>query len=160
MPRSQRCSTGPRKRSAQAASRARSHVRERSSRFRPDDETARLAADRFLDAASGGDLRPFLALLAPDVELVADSGGKVRAPRLPIYGADKVTRFLEAIIQRGAPEAVTSAMDLNGSPAVVVRVAGSAVAAMLLDAGEGRIARVFLVANPDKLARIGDVTSG
>ena len=144
----------------QAASRARSHVRERSSRFRPDHETARLAADRFLDAASGGDLGPFLALLAPDVELVADSGGKVRAPRLPIYGADKVTRFLEAIIQRGAPEAVTTAMDLNGSPAVVVRVAGSAVAAMLLDAGEGRIARVFLVANPDKLARIGDVTSG
>ena len=143
----------------QAASRARAHVRERSSRFRPDQATARLAADRFLDAASGGDLGPFLELLAPDVELVADSGGKVRAPRLPVYGAEKVTRFLEAILQRGDPEAVTTAEVLNGSPAVVVRVAGSAVAAMLLDAGEGRIARVYLVANPDKLARIGDVTS-
>jgi RNA polymerase sigma-70 factor, ECF subfamily len=143
----------------QAASRARAHVRGRSSRFRPDHETARLAADRFLDAASGGDLGPFLELLAPDVELVADSGGKVRAPRLPVYGAAKVTRFLEAILQRGAPEALTTAIVLNGSPAVVVRIAGSAVAAMLLDADEGRISRVYLVANPDKLARIGDVTS-
>ena len=144
----------------QAASRARAHVRERSPRFRPDHETARLAADRFLDAASGGDLGPFLELLAPDVELVADSGGRVRAPRLPVYGAVKVSRFLEAIIRRGAPGAVTTAEALNGGPAVVVRVGGSAVAAMLLDAGEGRISRVFLVANPDKLARIGDVTSG
>jgi RNA polymerase sigma-70 factor, ECF subfamily len=144
----------------QAASRARTHVRERSPRFRPDHETARLAADRFLVAAAGGDLGPFLELLAPDVALVADSGGQVRAPRLPVYGAEKVTRFLEAILVRGAPGAVTASAALNGGPAVVVRVGGVAVAAMLLDAGEGRISRVFLVANPDKLVRIGDVTSG
>ena len=109
----------------QASSRARAHVRERSSRFRPDHETARIAADRFLDAAAGGDLGPFLALLAPDVELVADSGGKVRAPAAARLRRGKVTRFLEAILQRGAPEAAHDGRrSLNGSPAVVVRIAG------------------------------------
>jgi len=135
-------------------------VSERSPRFSPDQQTARLAADRFLVAASGGDLGPFLELLAPDVQLVADGGGRVRAPLLPVYGAEKVTRFLEAILRRGEPGAVTTSAVLHGSPGVVVRIGGVAAAAMLLDVGGGRITRVFLVANPDKLVRIGDVTSG
>jgi len=144
----------------QAAGRARTHVSERSPRFSPDQETARLAADRFLVAASGGDLGPFLELLAPDVQLVADGGGRVRAPLLPVYGAEKVTRFLEAILRRGGEGAVTTSAVLHGSPGVVVRIGGVAAAAMLLDVGDGRITRVFLVANPDKLVRIGDVTAG
>jgi len=143
----------------QVASRARAHVQERSPRFTRDDSTARLAADRFLAAAAGGDLQPFLELLAPDVELVADGGGRVRAPRLPIHGAEKVSRFLEAILRRGTPADVVEHASLNGAPGVIVRTGGVPVAAMLLDAGEGRIARVYLIANPDKLARLGDVTS-
>ena len=99
--RSPRCSTGPRRPSARLRAGRGRTCSERSPRFSPDQETARLAADRFLVAASGGDLGPFLELLAPDVELVADGGGRVRAPRLPVYGAEKVTRFLEAILRRG-----------------------------------------------------------
>ena len=143
----------------QVASRARAHVQERSPRFTRDDSMARLAADRFLAAAAGGDLQPFLELLAPDVELVADGGGRVRAPRLPIHGAEKVSRFLEAILRRGTPADVVEHASLNGAPGVIVRTGGVPVAAMLVDAGEGRIARVYLIANPDKLARLGDVTS-
>ena len=55
---------------------------------------------------------------------------------------------------------MTTSAVLHGSPGVVVRIGGVEAAAMLLDVGDGRITRVFLVANPDKLVRIGDVTSG
>jgi RNA polymerase sigma-70 factor, ECF subfamily len=144
----------------QVARRARDHVRARSPRFPPDETTARLAAERFLVAASGGDLSPFLELLAPDVELVADSGGTVRAPLLPIRGPEKVARFLEAIRGRGTADDVAGLADLNGVPSVLVRTAGSPAAAMLVHAAAGRIERIYFVVNPSKLAAIGAVTPG
>ena len=59
-----------------------------------------------------------------------------------VHGAKKVTRFLEAILRRGEPGAVTTSAVLHGGPGVVVRIGGVAAAAMLLDVGDGRIARV------------------
>ena len=107
----------------QAASRARAHVRERSPRFRADRETARsppIGSSTLPRAAiSGRSSRcsPRTSSSSPTAAV------RVRAPRLPVYGSEKVTRFLEAILRRGAPEAVTTAEVLNGSPAVVVRIA-------------------------------------
>jgi RNA polymerase sigma-70 factor (ECF subfamily) len=140
----------------QLASRARSHVAARHDRFEADEGTASEAARRFLDAARGADLGPFLELLAPDVELVADAGGQVRAPLLPVRGSANVGRFLEAVRQRSDPRAVTMVARLNGAPGIVVRLDDAPAAALLLEVSGGAITRLYLVGNPEKL---GHVTS-
>jgi hypothetical protein len=85
----------------QLSHRARNHVRARRPRFDTDPLTRAQLTERFLDACQRGDLTTLLAVLAPDVVFVGDSGGIGRAPRHPIHGADKVARFLLAI--RAAP---------------------------------------------------------
>jgi RNA polymerase sigma-70 factor (ECF subfamily) len=145
----------------QVAHRARAHVEARIERFDPDRSLAAVAAERFLAAASGGDLAPLLELLAPDVELVADGGGKVRAPLLPVVGREAVGRFLHAVRNRAAPDAVTSIESLNGQPAIVVRLGTAVAAALLFHVDRDAVRRMFLVGNPDKLLGVeGDVTSG
>src|SRR5918911_5051100 len=81
----------------QLARRARGHVRERSTRFETDQATHQQVTERFLEATTGRNLDALMAVLAPGVTLVADGGGRARAPRRPIRGADKVARFLVAI---------------------------------------------------------------
>ena len=145
----------------QVAHRARAHVEARTERFEPDPSLAARAAEQFLAAASGGDLKPFLELLAPDVELVADGGGQVRAPLRPVVGREPVGRFLHAVRDRADPEAVTTLERLSGQAAIVVRLRGAVQAAVLFDTGPGAIRRIFLIANPEKLEGIrADVTSG
>lgn len=140
----------------QLARRARTHVDGHTTRFEADEATATQAAARFLDAAGGGDLEPFLALLAPDVELVADGGGRVRAPLLPVRGATNVGRFVASVRNRADPRAITVVARLNGAPAIVVALAGAPAAAVLFELSGGAITRLYLVGNPDKL---GHVTS-
>jgi RNA polymerase sigma-70 factor (ECF subfamily) len=140
----------------QLASRAQRHVRERRPRFEPDPERRREVTERFVGATLDGDVEGLLAVLAPEVALVADSGGLVRAPLLPVAGADKVTRFLLAVAGRSAPGQRVEIAQLNGVPAVVVREASGATAsALLFDIDDGRVARIYLVGNPHKLERIG-----
>ena len=82
----------------QLAKRAREHVRERRTRFEADRSEQRRATERFLEAASNGDLEALMKVLSPGVTLVADGGGKALAPRRPVLGAEKVARFLVAIV--------------------------------------------------------------
>jgi RNA polymerase sigma-70 factor (ECF subfamily) len=139
----------------QLASRARDHVRERRPRFEPDADARREVTERFLAASGRGDLDGLLGVLAPDVELVADSGGLVRAPLLPVQGADKVVRFLAAVAARTEPGQRTEITTLNGGPAIVAWVGDVAIAAVVLDVADGLVTRIFLIGNPDKLARVG-----
>src|SRR5215204_3912659 len=81
----------------QLGHRARDHVQERRSRFDADQSEQRRVTERFLEATSTGDLEGLMAVLAPEVTLVADGGGRALAPRRPIWGAEKVARFLLAI---------------------------------------------------------------
>ena len=90
------------------------------------------------------------------MELVADGGGRVRAPLLPVRGATNVGRFLVSVSKRADPAAITVITRLNGTPAIVVRLDAAPAAAMLFETSGGAIARLYLVGNPDKL---GHVTS-
>jgi RNA polymerase sigma-70 factor (ECF subfamily) len=81
----------------QLATRARNHVHARRPRFDTDPSTRREVTDRFLQATSRGDLSGLLEVLAPGVTLVADGGGLVRAPRMPLEGADAVARFFVGV---------------------------------------------------------------
>ena len=78
----------------QMAHRAREHVQARQPRFDTDRGAQREVTERFLAACAGGDVEALLAALAPDVVLISDGGGKAKAARRPITGADKVARFL------------------------------------------------------------------
>lgn len=81
----------------QLARRAREHVAEGRTRFDADRATRQRVTEQFLAACDSGDLRALMAVLAPGVTLYADSGGRVRAPRRPIVGADRVARFFLSV---------------------------------------------------------------
>jgi RNA polymerase sigma-70 factor (ECF subfamily) len=151
----------------QLARRARDHVRARRPRFDADQDTRRRVTERFLAACAGGDLPSLLAVLAPDVTLVADGGGRARAPQRPLRGAESVARFLLAVSTRAPAErflesvGVDPAAELdvrvvrvNGEPGVVIAAGGTLVMVLVLDVGDGAVQQIYLVANPDKLAGV------
>src|SRR5690606_19265847 len=86
----------------QIAHRAREHVRTRRPRATVSAEDHAAVSERFFEAAAGGDIQSLMDVLAPDVVLLTDGGGKVRAALRPIFGSDKVVRFLEGV--RPEPE--------------------------------------------------------
>ncbi|MGP3634855.1 RNA polymerase sigma-70 factor [Streptomyces sp. 24-1644] len=136
----------------QLAGRAKRHVEERKPRFDVDPVARRDLTERFLAAASGGDLEQLLALLAPDVRLVSDSGGKSKAPRRVIETADKVGRFLIAVGREPSADLEFRLAELNGGVAVVILTNGRPDTFFQVDIRDGVIQCVYLVRNPDKLA--------
>ncbi|MFF9064532.1 RNA polymerase sigma-70 factor [Streptomyces sp. NPDC014891] len=135
----------------QLAARARRHVDERKPRYDVDPAARRDLTERFLTAAAGGDLGGLLDLLAPDVRLVGDSGGKSRAPLRIIEGADKVGRFLHATAGSAAGALDVRLLELNGAPAVLALVDGRPDSVLQIEVLGGRVQRVHLIRNPDKL---------
>ncbi|WP_329341708.1 RNA polymerase sigma-70 factor [Streptomyces sp. NBC_00663] len=135
----------------QLAGRARRHVEERRPRYEVDPAQRRDFTERFLAAAAEGDLGALMSLLAPDVRLVGDSGGKSKAPVRIIETADKVGRFLIGAARKGVPDMSFRAVELNGGPAVVVLSGDEVVTVFQVDIADGRIQSVYLLSNPDKL---------
>ncbi|MFI9583300.1 RNA polymerase sigma-70 factor [Streptomyces sp. NPDC052236] len=138
----------------QLAGRARRHVDERKPRYDVDPAECRDLTERFLAAASGGDLEELLSLLSPDVQLVGDSGGKAKAPMHVIKGADKVGRFLHAVTQETIPELGIRFVELNGAPALLFLSAGKLDSVFQMEVRDGRIQRINIVRNPDKLTAL------
>jgi RNA polymerase sigma-70 factor (ECF subfamily) len=141
----------------QTAHRAREHVEARRPRFDTDRRAQREATERFLAAAAGGDVEALLAVLAPDVVLVTDGGGKAKAALRPIAGADKVARFVAAVSAEGLenPDLRVALADVNGAPAIVGWEGTDPFMSMSIEVDEdGRIQQVLLVRNPDKLRGI------
>jgi RNA polymerase sigma-70 factor (TIGR02957 family) len=138
----------------QLAHRAREHVEARRPRFDTDRREQREVTERFLAAAAGGDVDSLLAALAPDVVLITDGGGRAKAARRPITGADKVARFLVGIAQQGAdiPGLRMEVAEVNGWPAIVGWVGAEPFGSISLTLSGERIHQVLVVVNPDKLA--------
>ncbi|MFC7626094.1 RNA polymerase sigma factor SigJ [Microlunatus sp. GCM10028923] len=135
----------------QLVHRARDHVRERRPRFRAEPEAARQAADRLMQAATGGSLEGLLEVLAPDVVLYLDGGGAIRSALRPIIGAEKVARLLGAI-GPGLP-----AFDLvwdAGTRRAIGYAGGVPLTALGLDLVDGRVTGIYGVLNPDKLKHL------
>jgi RNA polymerase sigma-70 factor (ECF subfamily) len=135
----------------QLAGRARKHVDERRPRYDVDPVRRRDLTERFLAAAGGGDLEELMALLAPDVRLVGDSGGKSKAPLRVLESADHVGRFLVGVAGKGVPDISWRFLELNGGPAVLVLSDGKPDSVFQLDVLDGRIQSVYIIRNPDKL---------
>ncbi|WP_033400679.1 RNA polymerase sigma-70 factor [Actinokineospora enzanensis] len=141
----------------QAAHRAREHVQARRPRFTATRARQREVTERFLAAVGGGDINELMDLLAPDVTLWTDGGGKVRAAVKPVSGADRVAAWFAGIATRPYQGVLPAEMsvqlvDLNGAPGVVFSGAGRVIATLTFDLAEdGRVTAIHNVANPDKL---------
>jgi RNA polymerase sigma-70 factor (ECF subfamily) len=149
----------------QAAHRAREHVLARRPRFTSDRSRQRDVTQRFLAAATGGDINALMELLSPDVTLWTDGGGKVRQALRPVVGAPTVAAWFAAIgrvTYQGVEPGDMSVelVGINGGPGMVFSGAGRVIATVTFDFDpEGRIAAIHNVANPDKLRAIAAGTT-
>ncbi|WP_456600118.1 RNA polymerase sigma-70 factor [Blastococcus sp. SYSU DS0616] len=146
----------------QTAHRAREHVRARRPRFAADRRSQHEVTERFLAACAGGDVEALLAALAPDVVLVSDGGGKVKAALRPVTGADKVARFLLGIVAQGAalPDLRIEVVDVNGAAGIAAWAGGTPLLAISPVVTDGRIEQLLVVRNPDKLRGLSVGSAG
>lgn len=139
----------------QIAHRAREHVAARRPRVKVTRAEQEAVMESFRAATEAGDLQGLLDVLAPGVVLVADGGGVVPAIGHPIEGAERVAAVLAGLV-RLAPDARYSIVLLNGAPALRVELDGRPDTVASIDVDGGRITRIFVVRNPEKLARVDD----
>jgi RNA polymerase sigma-70 factor (TIGR02957 family) len=145
----------------QLGHRGREHVQARRPRFEVDWDQQREVTERFLAAAAGGDFGGLMTVLAPDVTLLADGGGKVKAPMRPITGAAKVARFIAAVSVRpyqgvDASGMSLAAVEINGTPGTLITAGSRPIAALTLTVFGGRVTAIQLLSNPDKLTALAE----
>ena len=139
----------------QISRRARQSVAARRPRFESSPEQEERLMDSFLSASLSGDMEALLALLSEDVILYSDGGGKTLAALKPIYGADRVVRFLSGILRKAPPDLAVRQMRVNGRPGLVGYFGdGSPQSVVTLEVGEGSITAIRLVVNPEKLGNV------
>ena len=143
----------------QLAARARRHVDLGRPRFDADRRERDELAARFFDALKDGDVDALRELLAADVQMIGDGGGKAPAFARAVVGADNVARVLAtAFPAMAAIEATVERHVVNGQPGAVLRDSSDrVVGTMSLDVLDGRIQTIRSVANPDKLGHLGPV---
>ncbi len=149
----------------QISARARHHVEEGRAgltgpRFEASREQRDEVARRFFAAAAGGDLADLLELLAPDVIVVGDGGGKAWAAARPLYGPERAARFLIGLLRRGQKMGARAELVwVNGQPgAVSYDAQGRVINVFALDIADGMVQAVRSVVNPDKLRHLGPVS--
>jgi len=141
----------------QLATRARRHVEQRRPRFQTTREQRDELIQRFLAAAQRGDLAGLEALLASDVKLTADGGGKVPALARPLQGRNRVARAVVEYIGGLADVSVRS-VEVNDGPGVFHLDQQQRLLGVVgLDIADGQIRAISSVVNPDKLAHLGPI---
>jgi RNA polymerase sigma-70 factor (TIGR02957 family) len=144
----------------QLATRARRHVEQRRPRFQTTSEQRDELAQRFFAAAEHGDLAGLEALLAHDVELTGDGGGKVPALARSLRGRDRVVRTVMNWFRLGArlPGVSLRPVEVNGGPgALYLDAQQRLLGVMALDIAGGQIQGISSIVNPDKLTHLGPV---
>ena len=136
----------------QLASRARKHVREDESpaRFRTDPVEAKRVADRFIEAATNGDLQALMQVLDPHVAGHADGGGVVQAARVPLVGREQVAKGLLGFLR--AFNATLQPMKVNGEQGALVLQDDKLMGIVSIEIRDGLIVHLRAIANPYKLA--------
>lgn len=135
----------------QLASRARRQIGDRRRRFDTDRQQGHELAGRFVTACASGDLDELLGLLAADVVVWTDGGGKAKAAPRPVVGATRAARFLINIAKSLSSNGAVRHASINGHPGVIVEEKGVPVTAVVLDVVEGVVSGARIVSNPDKL---------
>jgi len=144
----------------QLAIRARRHIKQRRPRFQTTREQQQELARRFFQAAEDGDLRGLEALLAHDVELTGDGGGKVPALARSLRGRTRVARTLIdwARLSTRLPGVSLRPVQVNGGPgALWLDAQQRLIAVVALEIADRQITSISAIVNPDKLTRLGPV---
>jgi RNA polymerase sigma-70 factor (TIGR02957 family) len=144
----------------QLAARARRHVKQRRPRFQTSRSQQEELAARFFEAAGQGDLAGLEALLASDVRLTGDGGGKVPALARTLNGRNRVARTLINWLRFAArlPGVSLRPVEVNGEPgALYLDAEQRLIGVMALDIADGQIRAISSIVNPDKLAHLGPV---
>ncbi len=137
----------------QLIARARNHVQARRPRFQPPGDVERIITEFFV-AASTGKAEDLIALMAPDVVLHTDGGGKKKAALQPIHGPDKIARFLLAVTPAEAQIDIDWSV-VNGAPALLLFIDGELDSVATMTSRDGLVDEIYFVRNPDKLTGIG-----
>jgi RNA polymerase sigma-70 factor (ECF subfamily) len=85
-----------------------------------------------------------------------DDGGRGFAPKNPIVGSTAVAKFIIAVTRKQPADISVAETELNGAPALILRVSGRPIVAMLIDTDGEHIHSIFAIANPDKLVAIAN----
>ncbi|RLU86984.1 RNA polymerase subunit sigma-24 [Streptomyces griseocarneus] len=139
----------------QIAHRARAHVAARRPRGTVTPAETRDALDAFQRAVETGDLQGLLDTLAPDVVLLGDGGGVKKAVLRPIVGAGNVARLLIGGLAKVAAALSLSPTQVNGHPALVLRLDGELDTVLAARIDDGLITGLYAVRNPEKLTHMG-----
>jgi RNA polymerase sigma-70 factor, ECF subfamily len=138
----------------QIAHRARSHVAARRPRGVVSQAESRGALEAFRWAVETGDLQRLLDMLAPDVVLLGDGGGVKQALLRPIVGADNVARLLAAGLPKVVGDFTAEPIQVNGSPALLLRQGGEIEQIVAVRLDDGLISGLYVVRNPEKLSHL------
>lgn len=140
----------------QLASRARNHVRAARPRFTLPKERGLELAAAFFAASRNGDMQRLRALLAADVAVYADGGGKVPAAMRPIVGFDKVMQFQTSLAQFFAKNMsrLLRYGFINGLPGFLTIEHGDILQTTALQIDDGKITAIYVIRNPDKLQHL------
>ncbi|WP_081974467.1 sigma-70 family RNA polymerase sigma factor [Sphingomonas taxi] len=143
----------------QLAARARRHVGEARQRYPVGRSEAARIAGAFFTAARDGDATALSALLAEDVMIHADGGGRVLAFRNAIHGMDRVLRLFAGLHRkyRGEPARLLHVGSIDGLPGYVSRERGDVLQTTALAVRDGRITAIYIVRNPDKLRHVAEL---
>lgn len=136
--------------------RAKERVVKDRPQFDVSDEQHRVMVQEFLDAANTGDIHKLLDMLIADSTLVSDGGGRISAPTRPVYGAENIAYFLLGI-RRKAPASIKidyQIATINGDYGILASVGSTILYAMSFCFQGDKIAMIYNVRNPDKLAHI------
>ena len=139
----------------QIGRRARIHVAARRPRGIVSPAETRTALEAFQRAVDTGDLQRLLDILAPDVVLLADGGGVVRAALEPIVGAGNVAELLGRIAETVSPRPA----HVNGFPALIFQLDNKVATVMAVRVEDGLITGLYAIRNPEKLSHMGRETT-
>ncbi|MBX9461630.1 MAG: sigma-70 family RNA polymerase sigma factor [Aquamicrobium sp.] len=140
----------------QLAVRARAHVREARPRFEIDRQAGKEIAEAFFAASRSGDMKALGAMLAADVSVHSDGGGKRPAALEPIIGFEavmEVHRNLVNLFENGGSKLVRAGL-INGLPGFISLEADGQIQTTTLDIEDGRVTAIYIVRNPDKLRHL------
>ncbi len=143
----------------QIAHRARAHVAARRPRGVVSPAETRAALEAFQRAAETGDLQRLLDILAPDVVFLGDGGGVKQAALAPIVGAGRVARMLAGGLARIAAAASLQPAQVNGYPALIIRLDGEVDTVVAVRIDDGLITGLYAVRNPAKLSHMEQETT-
>ncbi|MBB0228861.1 RNA polymerase sigma-70 factor [Streptomyces calidiresistens] len=137
----------------QVARRARAHVEARRPRHEADPAERRRVTEEFLAACLGGDMDAMLRMLAPEVTVWSDGGGRKSAALRPIRGADRAARWLLGVTRR-EPDVAVHPVLVGGRPGLLMTIAGEVDTVAAMEVEEGRITAIRLLRNPEKLRHV------